>query len=342
MDHIFIQYLNKKQHEDIVDFYNSSSIISIEQYPGWAEINNPQKGILYYLCYENEILAGYAVIIEKYKIATINYGPVCINQNQLINCIIEIYNFYSEKKFAKILLKPKYTEQTDAENIELMLNEKLKFIKSGKDNDNWSTIRINLLKSIEEIRTGYSQNHKRSIKKASSLGLVIEKINDLNTVDKLSSIYNHLYTNRKLVKSFKNTHEVFSKIWNFFNLHQNGDFWGVYLNQQLIGGLILIKQKETIFYQYGASDNNYKKIPILHMAFDHVIEYYKNENFQYFDLGGFPLNVEETDQIYAINRFKKGFGGEIINYPPCISIIINKKLEIVLESAKKIRNKLFR
>jgi lipid II:glycine glycyltransferase (peptidoglycan interpeptide bridge formation enzyme) len=35
----------------------------------------------------------------------------------------------------------------------------------------------------------------------------------------------------------------------------------------------------------------------------------KNDNFKYFDFWGYNHFVDESDQIYNINKFKKGFGG---------------------------------
>ncbi len=46
----------------------------------------------------------------------------------------------------------------------------------------------------------------------------------------------------------------------------------------------------------------------------------KSRGLKFFDFGGYAVDVKEGDQLFDINRFKHGFGGELVTYPKTMLI----------------------
>ena len=78
----------------------------------------------------------------------------------------------------------------------------------------------------------------------------------------------------------------------------------------MIGGIIAVYQGKTVRMYKGASDPERRDIPISHLLVYEIIQRAKNDNFKYLDLWGYNHFVDKNDQVYNINTFKRGFGGE--------------------------------
>ena len=108
----------------------------------------------------------------------------------------------------------------------------------------------------------------------------------------------------------------------------------------ILGGVMIIFQGKSVRYYKGASDINYRHLPVLHLAILESIRLSKEAGFDYFDLWGYNHYVDESDQIYFINRFKKGFGGEYNFYPKKMYIIYRPILSFIFQALKKMHRKM--
>ena len=337
---LFKYNLSIDEKNEIIEFYNSFSFISINQFPDWEKINNPNKKICYYLNRSSKQLSSYCIIVENKRIAYVNYGPVAKTNEEIINSIKKINEYYKKRKFFKVVVKLGIIDDFKINEITKPL--KKQFSESNYP-FNWSTLILNLKeKNIEEIFKTFSKNHKRSIKKAIKNNLKVKIITNLKDVKSLSLIYDKMYSKRKLVKSFNDTHKVFSDIYSFFKKNKNGYLLGVYNENKIIGGLILPIQNNTIYYQYGVASIEYRHFPILHIGFYEAIKLAIEKNIEYFDFGGYIPDIQESNQIYNINRFKDGFRGDILYYPKNMHFILSPVKYKIYNIIKKIYLRLFR
>jgi lipid II:glycine glycyltransferase (peptidoglycan interpeptide bridge formation enzyme) len=102
---------------------------------------------------------------------------------------------------------------------------------------------------------------------------------------------------------------------------------------------LLAFQVNTVLYFKGSSDPNSRHLPVLHMAIWEGIKMAKRLGFDFFDLWGYNHFAKENDQVFFINRFKKGFGGEYIFYPKKIYFIYKPLRYKLLQLLKKVKNK---
>lgn len=330
---IFTYKLSEDYKNRIINLYNKFDFISINQFPEWEQINNPNKKVCYYLKFDNDNLLCYSIIVESRKIATINYGPISNEYSNIITAIEDINKYFKEKKFIKVIYKLSGIDG-DSKKINEFFKNKYKISNYPF---NWSTLIIDLRnETIDGIYSSFSKNHKRSIKKAIKNKLKVKEISNENDIKILSEFYDEMYNHRHIRKSFLDTYTVFKNIYEFFEKHNNGFILGVYKEDELIGGLILPVQGKTLYYQYGVASVNDRHIPILHIAFFEAIKLAKAKELYFFDFGGYIENIKKTDQINNINRFKKGFGGELLIYNENMHFILSPVKHFIYTLIRKV------
>jgi len=317
---IFTYELSNEYKKEIINFYNKFEFISINQFIEWEQINNQNKKICYYLKFDNDNLLCYSIILENKKIAYINYGPIADDYSNIIVAIKDINKYFKEKYFLKVVYKLSNVDETSKKINEFFENE----YTTSNYPFNWSTLIIDLRnKTIDEIYNSFSKNHKRAIKKSQKNKLQVKEISNENDIEIMSKFYDEMYNHRHIKKSFLNTYTVFSNIYEYFKKYNNGFILGVYKEDKLIGGLILPLQGKSLYYQYGVASVNNRNIPILHIAFFEAIRLAKSKGLYFFDFGGYIKNIKKTDQINNINKFKKGFGGELLEYNENMHFILS-------------------
>lgn len=320
--------LTSEESKDVLNYLKKFENYSILQDPRWNNIINAHKKSCFYLKREdNNNLIAFTLIIENYLEVNIPFGPLALESEQIANAVIDITEYYQKKGKASLIFQLGIISGQLSEEIEYSIFKKIPF-KQGIDISNWSTIVLNLQEDIKTIYDNFSQNHKRSLKKALKESLFVKDLVTEEEIIRFAGIYDLMYKKRKLIKPFKDTFSVFKKIFNYIKNEEKGFFLGVYNSaSELLGGGCFTIQGDTAMYQYGCSHTMNNNLPVLHLAFYEAIKIAKEKKLKYFDFCGYNQLVSENDQVFQINRFKKGFGGKIIFYP--------KKIQFTLSKPKK-------
>lgn len=327
--------LSKKEILIINEFYNSIDHISIDQYIKWAEITVSKKKC-YFSFFDKNKLIGYCIAYEKMRYAYVSFGPISINKSNIPLMIELMFNHYKKLNFGRLIIQPGWSI-LESPQIFDEIAKKTRFKLDNKNN--WQSININLNKSNDEILFNFSSNHKRSIKKAYKIGLTTKLITEKNDIENLSDIYKLMCQNRKIISPLNDPKNTFIEINNFIKKNKKGFIIGVFDNKNnLLGGIIIVFQGNTAFYYFGAASPNFKKLPILHIAFFEAIKISKNNRLNIFDFGGYSKKGEK--QMLGINRFKDGFRGTKINYPELIILKPNSLVSLAVLFLKKL-NKLW-
>lgn len=322
--------LSRKEISKINTLYDSINHISIDQHIEWAEITVSKKKC-YFTFFQERKLIGYCIVHEIMKYAYVSFGPISINKSKIPLMIESMFKYYKKLKFGQLVIQPGWLSSESSSILE-EISKKTAFKLDNKNN--WCSINLNLNQSKEEILSNFSSNHKRSIKKASKLGLSTKIINSANDIESLSDIYVSMCDNRKIISPFPNPKESFVSMSNFIKNSNKGFILGVFdNNNMLLGGIIIVYQGNTAFYYFGAASPYYKKFPILHTAFFEAIKISKENGLLIFDFGGYSKKGEK--QMIGINRFKDGFKGDIIHYPELIILKPNFLVYIIISILKK-------
>lgn len=349
MDYSWKKELSDAELLEIENFWISSEYCAIEQLPQWHKIFNVKVGYSYFFARENNKLVCFCIINEFQKsfikYSEIKFGPIFSEPIFLVNSLIEITSYYRKKNYLFIDIQLGINVSNISEYIEYQINKKIK-VKYVFDRNNWSTLVINLNDDKEKIFKNFTKGHKSAIKKAEKEGLTVREINNNEGIDLFSQIYSEMLDARSLINNYCSNQILFKNILNFFNETKKGIILGVYDKENsLIGGIILLFQGNIVRYFKGAASPEKRSLPILHIAIWEGIKISKELDKKIFDLWGYNHFVNEKDQIYNINKFKKGFSTEYSFYPKIMHIELyplGYKIFHLFKLIKLIKNKIFK
>jgi len=89
----------------------------------------------------------------------------------------------------------------------------------------------------------------------------------------------------------------------------------------IIAGNLVSAFGDTVTYLHGASDYNYRNLMAPNLLQWEVIKQAKDQSFKYYDFHGVAPDDDKNHPWYGITRFKKGFGGNVKNYPGTFDFI---------------------
>lgn len=88
----------------------------------------------------------------------------------------------------------------------------------------------------------------------------------------------------------------------------------------------------TATYLHGASSRDHQEVMAPHLLHWRIMKEAKSRGFKYYDLGG----IDEK-RWPGVTRFKLGFGGQIVEYPPSLDVLYRKTLYMVYRIARNFR-----
>ncbi|MEQ8323870.1 MAG: GNAT family N-acetyltransferase [Vicingaceae bacterium] len=335
MKHEFTYELTSEILAEIQFFCQELSEFSIFQNPVLLRALYPDRKICLCTCRSKGHLVAYALIAERHRRASVFLGPVVKNDSYFSSIVLAIAAHYHKKNYGELIVQPPLLENDS--HIEKIALGKFKIIQ-GNQYFNWATLIVELGKEDGEIAAQFRENHRRSIKKSLDLGMKVEPIESRAGALQLATLHDRMYQMKGLKKEVDQTKKVYSDLLTIFQNEPNlGFFLGVYLDKELIGGVVNLCSGNSCCYKFGISDQTQKKFPVLHLGIYESMKEAKKRGFNYYDLWGYSKVGENEDQLARINHFKLGFTKNIVDYPLSMHLMLNPFVNALLQSALYLR-----
>lgn len=110
-----------------------------------------------------------------------------------------------------------------------------------------------------------------------------------------------------------------------------------------IAASMFIVEADKAWYIYGASSNNFREMMPAYGLVKNMLTYACENHIQYFDLYGISGEYNPDSELFGLFTFKRGFGGDIIEFIGEYDMPINKLLFFAYDKAfpklKKMRKK---
>jgi lipid II:glycine glycyltransferase (peptidoglycan interpeptide bridge formation enzyme) len=116
------------------------------------------------------------------------------------------------------------------------------------------------------------------------------------------------YRKHDLILFFTNIIAIISK-------YEKGFIEYIFDKDNLVGAFIVVYQGNSARYFKSAIDPERRDISIMHFGLFEAMKYCKEQGYLKFDLWGYNHFVDEKDQLYRVNLFKKGFAGDFTFFP---------------------------
>ena len=185
---------------------------------------------------------------------------------------------------------------------------------------------LDLTQSEDSLLAGMKQKHRYNIKVAEKHGVQIE-LHHENLMTVFPRFWNLLHATAERQTFRTHTKSHYESVVK--NLEKCG---GVYLGFATYEGkdiatVMIIKEGTTGIYLHGGSDYEYRNLMAPYLLHWQVIQTLKQAGVTTYDLWGVHVN-EKGEEITGhpssgTTRFKLGFGGSIVTYPPTLDIILN-------------------
>ncbi len=284
-----------------------------------------------------------SALLIKNKLPFGNYfycpkGPVF--KEEIINKKEEIIKFFKEiKKQESVIflrLEPKFQ----------IPNSKFQILKTI-DIQPSKTIILDLNKTEEELLKEMHQKTRYNIRLAEKKGVKIREA-------KITPPFQEPALSVSRMGGARGGSDDFDKFWALmeqtvkrdgFSLHPkkhyqeminiNHKYLKIFLAEfegKVISAGIFSLFGDTVTYMHGASSNEHRNVMSPYLLHWHVIKLVKSWGFKKYDFFG----IDEK-KWPGVTRFKKGFGGEEINYPGTFDLVFNKPLYIIYKLGRIIR-----
>lgn len=119
-------------------------------------------------------------------------------------------------------------------------------------------------------------------------------------------------------------------------LNLNPEFVKLYLarfKEKILTANIIIFFGDTVTYVHGASSDEYKNLMAPHLLHWEIICLAKKLGYQFYDFWG--INEKKWP---GVTRFKKSFGGQIVEYPGAFDLVLDKFWYRLYCLGKRFRN----
>ncbi len=305
-------YINK-----INEFLTQSPYAHPKQSIAWALCKNDAANYFIVLTLKNNHISAYSLIYEhrstlpgltKYYVEG---GPIVhtlealpIHLNHLLQSL--------DPKGLWLKIRP-YFLGNDIEIANRYL-EQIKFISKGNKSSNYtSTINILLNTPITQIKSNFRRSLKTQLNKASKLGLKAEHCDSEHIFLEFIEAYNQYAKNNHF--GYIDKQDGLNIFNHFCKNSRDGCFIIIRESQKLLGGVVLLAVGNRVFFEWGYSSHQpeHRELPLGHLLQWDAINWAKEQNYQFYDFGGYWLERGNDDPI---NRFKTGFSKNIQSVLP--------------------------
>lgn len=311
---------DKKTWEDFVLSFPGANFL---QSYNWGQFHqNLGKVIKRIGFYQGKKLTGVMLaIVEKAKRATyltIPGGPL-INWKdpETIETFREIIiKIGKENKCSFIRCRPQILESEN--NAGLFAG--LGFKNSPMHLHAELTSQIDLSKSEEELMSGMRKNTRYEVRQALKENIEIKESKDIEDIDEFYALQIETAKRQKFVAFNK---KFLKEQFSIFVKENQAVLYTAYLGKKKLAQAFIIFYGDEADYHYGASTEEGRKFPGAYLIQWHAIMEAKKRGFRSYNLWGVAPKEETSHRFYGVSIFKRGFGGDDIEYLHARDLVIN-------------------
>ena len=107
-------------------------------------------------------------------------------------------------------------------------------------------------------------------------------------------------------------------------------------NGEIVAGTFAVWYGDKVWYLYGASANHARNVMPNYLLQYEMIKWAIENNCQIYDFRGVSGDLDESNPLYGLYRFKKGFNGEFTEFIGEINYVFNPFMNFIVTHGEKI------
>lgn len=172
----------------------------------------------------------------------------------------------------------------------------------------------------EDVFGEFKSDYRCRIRKAEKRGVRCE----ISGENALSDFYPLLLETGKRDGFSVRKREYFERMLRSFSSDECRIFLCRTADGVPISGAVAVRFGKYAHYVYGASSGKFRELYPNYLMQWEMIKWAKSGGCEIYDFGGIPYYKEENHPAYGLYRFKRGFGGEVVEYAGEFSKLYNK------------------
>ena len=233
------------------------------------------------------------------------------------------------------------------------------------------TLLLDLTKSEEELLAGMHQKTRYNIKVAERHGVIVEEKNDAEGLALFLKLQKATADRQKF---YIHPDNYYRTLWETFSPGCHSGLDGApdgsrldpessrsdsgsqivasgttsahiliaRLGNEPLGALFLLRYGDTFYYPYGGTADTHRESMFGTLLMWEAIKLGKRLSCKIFDMWGAAATDDPKDPWSGFTRFKKGFGGRLVEFEDTYDLVLNKPLYFLLTFGNKLRWSLLR
>ncbi|OGK17262.1 hypothetical protein A3D80_01410 [Candidatus Roizmanbacteria bacterium RIFCSPHIGHO2_02_FULL_40_13b] len=199
------------------------------------------------------------------------------------------------------------------------------------------TLQLDLSKSEEELLSEMRKNTRYEVRKAMNEGIRVEKSTDENSIRAFYDLQLQTAKRHGFVPfSYPYLHEQFK----VFAAQNMAYLYSAYHNDELLAKAYVIFYGNEAVYHFGASTPQGREHPGAYLLQWEAIKEAKMRGMKHYNFWGIVHEHEKNHRFYGVSVFKRGFGGEEVEYLPAQDLIINKPRYLLTTTFEHLRKRM--
>ncbi len=171
-----------------------------------------------------------------------------------------------------------------------------------------NTLVLDLRQDEEALLQGMKQKWRYNVRLASRKGVVVRR----GGLDDLDLLY-RMYAETALRDGFViRTRDYYMQAWKSFTERGLAQPLVAEVEGIPVAAQVIYRFGKMGWYLYGMSTHQHREKMPNHLLHWEAIRWAKEQGCEAYDFVGAPNELDESDSMWGVYRFKKGFGGEFV------------------------------
>ncbi len=334
------------------EFLQSNPKGHFMQSPQWAKVKSFWKNEVVTVEDENgKIKGSMSLLIRKvpglpFTMMYSPRGPVCDSHDEdTMRKLLEKCRLLAKKNRSYALKMDPDIEVEDKEFEAIALRLGFKVSRGLKNYEGIQprfVFRLDLRgKSEEQLMADFHQKVRYNIRLAERKGVTVK----VGTREDVGVFYKMIVETGIRDNFVVRSKEYYEKVFDCFSPDHIRVFIAYYENEP-IAGTIAILYGNKCWYLYGASINEHRNLMPNYLLQWNMIKHALESGCDIYDFRGVPGNIDESNPMYGLYKFKVGFKGKFTEFIGMLDYVFNPVVYFIVEKGiqafRDVRRKIYK
>lgn len=339
-----MEILSAENLQEYDAFMRSSPKGNFTQSPNWAKVKTAWTSTGVMVRDEKGTICGaMGILIRKlpvlpYAMAYSCRGPVCdVNNRAVVKQLIADAKELAKKHHAYVL---KIDPDVEASNTDFADTLRELGFKQKPQGKNFEGIqpRFVFRKTIagmseEEVLASFHSKHRYNVRVAIKKGVEVK----VESRDKLKDFYEIMLETGMRDNFVTRPLSYFQRMYD--SLGDDLRLYMAYFEGKPIAGTLAIHYGDKVWYLYGASSNSYRNVMSTYLLQWEMMRWAIAEGCRIYDFRGVSGDMDESNPLYGLYRFKKGFEGDLVEFIGELDLLLSPLVYHAVDKGQKLYKK---